>query len=88
MEEAVRGLFWFHSAIWWLLEKIRLTPEQVVDEQVVARTHQCSAYLDALLEMARLRAAPLLPAGAAFVRKSGSRKKFPLKNKLLSLDGR
>ena len=70
MEEAVRGLFWFHPAIWWLLEKIRLTREQVVDEQVVARTHQRGAYLEALLEIARPRAAPLLPAAAAFVRRA------------------
>jgi len=70
LEECVRGVFWFHPAIWWLLEKIQLTREQVVDEQVIHRTHQRRAYLEALLEMARQRALPFLPPATAFVRKA------------------
>ena len=70
LEECVRGVLWFHPVVWWLLNKIQLTREQMVDQQVLARTHQRRAYLEALLEMARLRALPFLPPATAFVRKA------------------
>ncbi len=37
-EELVRALLWFHPAVWWLLGKIRLTREQMVDQQVIRLT--------------------------------------------------
>ena len=51
-EELVRGVFWFHPAIWWLLGEIALAREQVVDRQVVELTQSREEYLDALLAIA------------------------------------
>ncbi|HEV8393757.1 MAG TPA: TonB family protein [Vicinamibacterales bacterium] len=51
-EEVVRALFWFHPAMWWALEQVYLSREQVVDQQVVARTPARRAYMEALLEFA------------------------------------
>jgi TonB family protein len=51
-EEAVLALFWFHPAVWWVVNRIRLSREQVVDQQVVALTGARKPYLCALLEIA------------------------------------
>jgi bla regulator protein blaR1 len=60
-EEAVRAALWFHPAVHWLLGRIRLCREQVVDRQVAGRLVDRSVYLEALLEVARglVRARPL-----------------------------
>jgi len=50
-EEIVRTLFWFHPAIWFLLDRIRLHREQVVDERVVAALGDRRAYASALLDL-------------------------------------
>jgi TonB family protein len=57
-EEFVRALLWFHPALYWLLRKIRLTREQLVDREVVAVTGDRRAYLEALLDAARAVARP------------------------------
>ena len=49
-EEFLRALFWFHPAILWLVARIRLAREQLVDLEVVRLTHARRPYLDALLE--------------------------------------
>lgn len=51
-EEFIRIVFWFHPAIWWLLERIQSSREQVVDREVVRVTASRSTYLEALLKMA------------------------------------
>jgi bla regulator protein blaR1 len=51
-EELLRALFWFHPAMWWALEQVHLSREQVVDQLVVARTPARRAYMDALLQFA------------------------------------
>jgi TonB family protein len=51
-EELIRAVFWFHPAMWWALEQVHLSREQVVDQQVVARTPARRAYMDALLQFA------------------------------------
>ena len=51
-EEAIRAVFWFHPGILWLIARVRLTREQVVDFEVVRLTHARKAYLEALLEFA------------------------------------
>jgi beta-lactamase regulating signal transducer with metallopeptidase domain len=38
LEEHVRALFWFHPGLWWLIDRLQLLREQVIDERVVART--------------------------------------------------
>jgi TonB family protein len=51
-EEVVGALLWFHPAVWWLLSRIRLTREQVVDREVVQLTRAGQPYVDALLTLA------------------------------------
>lgn len=52
-EECVRSLLWFHPAIGWLLGRLRLSREQLVDRQVVEITGRPDEYLEALLAVAR-----------------------------------
>jgi TonB family protein len=65
-EEVVRAVLWFHPAIWWLIARVRLAREEVVDELTVLATSQRRAYLEALLVFAD--AAPFAPT-AAFARR-------------------
>jgi TonB family protein len=65
-EEMLRAVLWFHPAIWWLVGRVRLAREEVVDELTVLSTGQRRAYLEALLAFAD--AAPVVPA-AAFARR-------------------
>jgi D-alanyl-D-alanine endopeptidase (penicillin-binding protein 7) len=60
-EETVRAVLWFHPAVHWLVGRIRLCREQVVDLQVAGRLADRRVYLEALLEVARglVRARPL-----------------------------
>jgi bla regulator protein blaR1 len=51
-EEAVLAGFWYHPAVWWVVSRIRLSREQVVDQQVVELTGARKPYLCALLEFA------------------------------------
>ena len=68
-EELVRGVFWFHPAIWWLLGEIGLAREQVVDRQVVALTRSRDHYLDALLAIAGAKPRLDLAPAPLFLRK-------------------
>jgi protein TonB len=52
IEEAVRAVFWFHPAVWWLISRIRLAREEVVDELTVLLTNQRKRYIEALLTFA------------------------------------
>ncbi len=62
-EEIVRALFWFHPGVWWLISRIRLAREQVVDSEVVRLLKSRKPYLQALLEMATDQSMPeLVPA--------------------------
>lgn len=49
-EEFLRALFWFHPAILWLIARVRLAREQLVDLEVVRLTCARKTYLEALLE--------------------------------------
>ncbi|MDQ6705365.1 MAG: M56 family metallopeptidase [Acidobacteriota bacterium] len=53
LEEVVRGLFWFHPAVWWLVTRIHLTREQVVDREVLQLAIPRESYMQALLAAAR-----------------------------------
>jgi len=62
-EEIVRAIFWFHPAIAWLIARIRLAREQVVDLEVVKLTNARKPYLEALLAFTNARASiPAVPA--------------------------
>lgn len=52
VEEAARALFWFHPAVWWLVERIQESREQLVDRLVIARLPAKRAYMTALLTFA------------------------------------
>jgi beta-lactamase regulating signal transducer with metallopeptidase domain len=56
LEEVIRAIFWFHPAIAWLIARIRLAREQVVDLEVVQLTNARKPYLEALLEFTNARA--------------------------------
>lgn len=49
-EEVFRALLWFHPAVLWMIGRIRLSREQVVDREVVRLTDARKPYLEALLE--------------------------------------
>ncbi len=61
-EEIVLALFWFHPVVWWLVNRIRLSREQVVDREVVRLVGARRPYLDALLEIAAKAGSPALAA--------------------------
>ena len=47
-EEALRSIFWFHPAMWWLISRVQLARETVVDELSILTTNARRADLDAL----------------------------------------
>jgi beta-lactamase regulating signal transducer with metallopeptidase domain len=55
-EEIVRAAFWFHPAVGWLIARVRLAREQVVDLEVVKLTNARKPYLEALLAFTNARA--------------------------------
>jgi len=62
-EEILRAVLWFHPAIAWLIARIRLSREQVVDLEVIKLTDALKPYLEALLEFTNSRAlATAIPA--------------------------
>ena len=62
-EDAVRAAMWFHPAVWWLLDQLQVSREQVVDGLAVKRTGARKPYMEALLWFAEAPTAPL-PATA------------------------
>jgi len=68
-EEAVRAIFWFHPAIWWLLGEIGLAREQEVDRLAIEITREREHYMDALLAIAGARAQLDLAPAPLFLRK-------------------
>jgi TonB family protein len=52
VEECVLAAFWYHPLVWWLVGRIRLSREQVVDRKVVELTAARKPYLYALVEIA------------------------------------
>jgi len=51
-EEILRAVFWFHPAMWWLISRVQLARETVVDELSILVTNARRTYLDALLAFA------------------------------------
>jgi TonB family protein len=52
VEEHARAVFWFHPGVWWLLEQIQISREQLIDRLVVDRLSSKRAYMSALLSFA------------------------------------
>jgi TonB family protein len=63
-EEVLRAVLWFHPGIWWLVSRVRLAREEVVDELTVLATGHRRAYLEALLAFADASALTPSPAFA------------------------
>jgi TonB family protein len=61
-EELVGAALWFHPAAWWLLARIRLAREQVVDEAAVRLTRARRVYLETLVSLARVPSPSAAPA--------------------------
>ncbi|HVY93335.1 MAG TPA: M56 family metallopeptidase, partial [Bryobacteraceae bacterium] len=57
-EELFRAALWFHPAVWWVIGEIHLAREQAVDQSVLETTQAREPYMDALLAMAGISAAP------------------------------
>jgi TonB family protein len=66
-DELVRAFFWFHPAIWWLVEQIRLSAEQVIDREVVGLVGDRRSYLRALLALAESGAGPRFQPAPCFL---------------------
>lgn len=62
LEECVRTTFWFHPAVSWLISRIQLTREELVDSLVVRALGQRKAYIQALLAFSETT--PFRPAPA------------------------
>jgi TonB family protein len=61
-EEVVRSVFWFHPPLWWLISKVQLAREEIVDGLVVAAIGGRRAYVEALVALSS--AARMTPAPA------------------------
>jgi bla regulator protein blaR1 len=70
LEEAVRTVFWFHPAMWWLIGRIQLSREQVVDGAAVGLTDSKERYVDALLLVALNKSRISLVPAPLFMRRS------------------
>ncbi len=66
-EEMLRALLWFNPAIWWLLARIDLSREQLVDQDVVALTEHRQPYLNALVTLALTPVGPVLRPASLFL---------------------
>jgi TonB family protein len=69
VEEAIRGLFWFHPAVWFALSQIQLSREQAVDAEVVGIMSNRERYLDALVAVAAQRLYPDVAPAPLFLKK-------------------
>lgn len=58
-EQLILALFWFHPAVWWLIYRIELTREQLVDQEVLSLSVDRRQYLKSLLYTAGGRSAVL-----------------------------
>lgn len=68
-EEAIRSVLWFHPAVWFVLSRIQLAREQVVDAEVVGLTRDRERYLDALVAVAAHRLLPDVAPAPLFLKK-------------------
>jgi beta-lactamase regulating signal transducer with metallopeptidase domain len=78
LEELVKALMFFHPTIHWLVGRVRLAREQVVDSRVVERLGGRAAYLDSLVEVARFAALARAVPAAPFLRESHLRERVDL----------
>jgi TonB family protein len=85
VEEAVRAVFWFHPVVWFLIARVQLAREEVVDELAVLATGSRRRYVEALLVFAD--ESPLSPA-AAFARRRHLFRRIVLLSKEVRMSSR
>ncbi len=78
LEDGLKALLFFHPAVHWLVAHVRLAREQTVDEAVVRRLGRREAYLESLVEVARLAAHARAVPAAPFLRESHLRERVDL----------
>jgi beta-lactamase regulating signal transducer with metallopeptidase domain len=69
LEESIRSVLWFHPGVWFVLSRIQLAREQVVDAEVVGLTRDRERYLDALVAVAAHRLLPDVAPAPLFLKK-------------------
>jgi protein TonB len=67
-DELLLSAFWFHPVLWWLVEQIRLSTEQLVDRDVVRLVGARKPYLEALLKLAAAGPTPMLQPASLFLK--------------------
>ncbi len=67
-EELILTVFWFHPAVAWVVNRIRLSREQTVDAEVVRLISARKPYMSALLEIASSGTGLALGAAPTFLR--------------------
>ena len=68
-EEILRAILWFHPAIWWLIGRIRLSREQVVDQEAIRAIASRERYVEALLAVASTGSRPRFVPASPFLRR-------------------
>src|SRR5258708_35894064 len=69
VEEFCGALLWSHPAVWWLIGRIQLAREEVVDREAVRLRESREHYLDPLLAIAAARAGLDLAPAPLFLKK-------------------
>ncbi len=77
-EELLKALLFFHPGVHWLVARVRLAREQLVDAAVVASLGDRAGYLESLIEMARFASGTRAFPAARFLRPSHLRERVDL----------
>lgn len=77
-EEALKAVLFFHPAVYWLVDRVRVAREQWIDAEVVRRLGAREAYLEALVEVARHVSSSRAVPAAALLRESHLRERVDL----------
>jgi beta-lactamase regulating signal transducer with metallopeptidase domain len=85
VEELARAILFFHPTVHWLVGRIRLAREQVVDAEAVDWLGLRDAYLDSLLAAGRLAARSRAVPAAPFLGESHLRERVELLLKEVSM---
>lgn len=77
-EEALKAVLFFHPAVHWLVDRVRVAREQWIDAEVVRRLGAREAYLESLVEVARYASSSRAVPAAALLRESHLRERVDL----------
>jgi hypothetical protein len=77
-EETLGAVLFFHPAVHWLVDRVRLAREQCVDVEVVRRLGARRAYLESLVDAARASISDRAVPAAPFLRHGHLRERVDL----------